>query len=53
MKKRPPFEIGSVLKHLPTGTIIILEKYGRQLAQCYGLFIRRGTTKSDPNYNFL
>ncbi|MDE1207102.1 hypothetical protein [Tenacibaculum larymnensis] len=53
MKKRPPFQIGSTLKHIPTGTIIVLEKYDTQLVKSLGLSIGGGTTKSTPNYNFL
>ena len=53
MKKHPPFEIGSALKHIPTGTIIILEKYDTQLVKSLGLSIGGGSTKRVPNYNYL
>ncbi|CAM1366264.1 hypothetical protein [Tenacibaculum xiamenense] len=53
MKKHPPFSIGSTLKHIPTGTLIILERYDVQLIQGYGLSAGGGTVQSVPNYNFL
>lgn len=53
MKKQPPFPIGSKLKHISIGTIIILESYDTQLVQVLGLSIGGGSTKRVPNYNFL
>lgn len=53
MKKNCPFKIGSTLKHIPTGTNIILEKYDTQLVKSLGLTIGGGSTKRVSNYNYL
>ena len=51
--KKPAFEIGSTLKHIPTGTIILLDRYATQITQGLYKSISGGTTKVIPNYNFL
>lgn len=53
MKKQPPFKIGSILKHVPTNTIIKLERYDTQLTQSLFISIGGGTAKRVPNFNFL
>ena len=53
MKKYCPFEIGSTLKHIPTGITIILERYDTQLVKSLGLSLGGSSTKRVPNYNYL
>ena len=53
MKTCPPFEIGSVLKHLPKTINIVIKKYDIQLAQGYILSKAGGTNTIAHNYKFL
>ena len=52
MKKEPPYELGSYLKH-KSGVIIKLKKYDTQLVQALFLSIAGSNTKVVPNYNYL
>ncbi len=47
------FEIGSELVHIPTNTIIILERYATELVPARYLSIGGSTIKYKTNYNFL
>ncbi len=51
--KKKPFEIDSKLRNKETGQIVILKKYGTQIAMGLDIKTSRSITKQKQNFNFF